>query len=359
MINTETLSRDWILHFKDQEATRKSDPALIEKMIFALYLLENLAQQNIRFVFKGGTSLVLLTKRSHRFSVDIDITTTMQRNELENAFHQIASQSIFESFTLDEPRSYANSKVPKAHYFFHYQSIIKPRKDYIMLDILFQQMQYPETKTIEIKSEWLNTSEPYIKVNTPSVNAILGDKLTAFAPNTTGVPYEKRKELEIVKQLFDVAKLIDLSDNFELTNTSFLQIAENEIRYRELSITPSDVLNDLFETALLIAARERNKGTQMEKFGEIKTGLLKISSYTINNPFRIEHATEAAAKAAWFAMKLKNHNFSPLKGYKPNMDLSAYHIENPAFQFLNKLKKSIKSAFYYWYHCLDETGQLN
>jgi len=358
MINTETLSRDWILHFKDQEATRKSDPALIEKMIFALYLLENLAQQNIRFVFKGGTSLVLLTKRSHRFSVDIDITTTMQRNELENAFHQIASQSIFESFTLDEPRSYEHSQVPKAHYFFYYQSAIKPRKDYVMLDILFQQMPYPDIKTIEIKSEWLNTSEPYINVNTPSVNAILGDKLTAFAPNTTGVPYRKRKELEIVKQLFDVAPLINLSDNYELTNTSFLQIAENEIRYRELSLTPAEVLDDVFETALLIASRERNKGIQMERFGEIKTGLLKISSYTINNPFRIEHATEAAAKAAWLAMKLKNHNFSPLKVYKPNMDLSAYHIENPAFQFLNKLKKSVKPAFYYWYHCLDETGQL-
>jgi hypothetical protein len=40
-------------------------------------------------------------------------------------------------------------------------------------------------------------------------NSILGDKLTAFAPNTTGIPYKKGKHIEIIKQLHDVSKLID------------------------------------------------------------------------------------------------------------------------------------------------------
>ena len=42
-----------------------------------------------------------------------------------------------------------------------------------------------------------------LKVNLPDKNCILGDKLTAFAPHTTGIPTGEDKELEIKKQLFD------------------------------------------------------------------------------------------------------------------------------------------------------------
>ena len=42
---------------------------------------------------------------------------------------------------------------------------------------------------------------------------ILGDKLTAFAPHTTGVPLGVGKSMEIAKQLFDAATLIDAMEN--------------------------------------------------------------------------------------------------------------------------------------------------
>ena len=41
---------------------------------------------------------------------------------------------------------------------------------------------------------------------------ILGDKLTAFAPNTTGIPYEKSglsRAMEIIKQLYDIGNLFE------------------------------------------------------------------------------------------------------------------------------------------------------
>jgi hypothetical protein len=41
------------------------------------------------------------------------------------------------------------------------------------------------------------------------VEAIAGDKLTAFAPTTTGIHYGQDKALEIIKQLFDVGILFD------------------------------------------------------------------------------------------------------------------------------------------------------
>lgn len=51
------------------------------------------------------------------------------------------------------------------------------------------------------------TEPEELTVNMPTLECLLGEKLTAFAPHTTGVPLGKKKELEIAKQLFDVAIL--------------------------------------------------------------------------------------------------------------------------------------------------------
>ena len=58
---------------------KKENPAadiqLLEKTIGALYLVESLVKENLEFIFKGGTSLVLLLNEIKRFSVDVDIIT--------------------------------------------------------------------------------------------------------------------------------------------------------------------------------------------------------------------------------------------------------------------------------------------
>ena len=70
---------------------KKENPAanlqLLEKTIGALYLVENLANNGLDFIFKGGTSLVLLLNDLKRFSVDVDIiasTTGLTLDEINN-----------------------------------------------------------------------------------------------------------------------------------------------------------------------------------------------------------------------------------------------------------------------------------
>ena len=57
MISHETFSAD---HIRDIQNRSKRDPALIERSIFALGLLEAIALSGLPFIFKGGTSLMLL-----------------------------------------------------------------------------------------------------------------------------------------------------------------------------------------------------------------------------------------------------------------------------------------------------------
>ncbi|RAZ94247.1 hypothetical protein DK853_36140, partial [Klebsiella oxytoca] len=73
------------------------------------------------------------------------------------------------------------------------------------------------------------------KIVMPSANCILGDKMTAFAPHTTGIPLGTKKELEIMKQLYDVATLSEIfTDQQELWETYDRVVAE-EIAFRDIA----------------------------------------------------------------------------------------------------------------------------
>ena len=77
----------------------------------------------------------------------------------------------------------------------------------------------PNAASIEIQSSLITLDGQATKVVCPSKECLLGDKLTAYAPHTTGIPYGKGKELEMAKQLFDVAALFDVSDDRMVRNT--------------------------------------------------------------------------------------------------------------------------------------------
>jgi len=352
MILKESYNRERISLFRKQKDFNKTDPAIIEKMIRALVLLEYLSESKLNFIFKGGTCLILLLKQANRFSIDIDILTSETRQNLENILNQIINNSDFTSYKLDEKRSY-KSGIPKAHYKFYWT---EDKKDYILLDILFEKHAYPQIIDAKIETDWLITQEPIIEVKVPSKESILGDKLTAFAPNTIGVPYGKSKETEIIKQLFDVSILIDEISNIETVHQSFYKIAQKEIKYRNLDITPDDVLEDIFSTALLLSKREKNTNEpDKSKFKELQSGLRSFNNFLIRGSFRIEHAIEASAKVAWFAMKLKYFDFSLIELYNSKTtELQEWNISDTNFNHIQKFKRNNKVAYYYWVECLNK-----
>ncbi len=71
MISEECLTIEWIKTASAQN--NSADKILVEKAIRALKLLEGLVDEKVEFVFKGGTSLMLLLESTKRLSIDIDI----------------------------------------------------------------------------------------------------------------------------------------------------------------------------------------------------------------------------------------------------------------------------------------------
>ena len=57
MIKEHCFSDEWLERFKKQKNHRRIDKIILEKMIYALHLLEQLKSNGLNFVFKGGDEL--------------------------------------------------------------------------------------------------------------------------------------------------------------------------------------------------------------------------------------------------------------------------------------------------------------
>jgi hypothetical protein len=349
MILAESFHPDWIHSHRERTGFKKINPPLVEKMIYALALVEALAASGLDFVFKGGTSLVLLLPSAGRFSIDIDIITQADRKEIENILDKICTGKPFLSFKLNEQRSYKPG-IPKAHYSLFYQSGLTAKEDHILLDILLDMHSYSSLQEMPVTSQWIQTDDTLIPVKVPTHESITGDKLTAFAPNTTGVPYNKGKELEIVKQLFDLGRLFHEIKNLEEVTASFDKTVIKEIIYREANYNRNDVLDDIIQTGLLIARRERNKSEpHASNFKEIQRGLLQFKPYQMNSFFRIDEAIISSAKAAYMAACIKMRAGSKLEIYQPEYSKQDFLIQQAEYNFLNKLQAE---PLFYWYKTL-------
>lgn len=345
MISPETFTLDWLQNVSNRFG-KKTDLKLLEKVVWALYLLEQLRQQDLGFVFKGGTALILYFENPQRLSIDIDIVMTRQPENLPDIFDTVVAQSQFINWTDDSDRK-SHQKVPVGHYKFYYTPGIGATEDEpILLDVLFAPVDYARLIEKPIVHPWLKVTEPTLTVILPDINCLLGDKLTAFAPNTTGILYSKNRPLEVMKQLFDMGLLFDQATDLSLTRLTFDRLAAQEIGFRQLSISPSDVLSDVFETALILTRRDMKE----PKFAFLQDGVKRLNNFIVSD-FRIEHAILDASKAAYLSRLLQDGT-TTIDRYQNPAQISDLQITDPMYRRLNKLRKVQPEAFFYWHQAI-------
>jgi len=245
MINNETHTLDWILNLKSKLGKR-IDPKLIEKVVWALTLLEQLKVNGLNFTFKGGTALLLATEKPKRFSIDIDIITEHSEKEIIAVLQKIKADKVFLDWEDDNNRKHTPD-APIGHFKTYYKSVVDGNIEPILLDLLYTPNPFPEVREVPIKHPWLSTSKEEVIITMPTFDAILGDKLTAFAPKTTGILYSKNRPIEIIKQLYDIAFLFDNITNLGIVRSSYNKVVKEEIGFRKLDITATEVLEDTWK----------------------------------------------------------------------------------------------------------------
>lgn len=354
MIHETTYTKEWILRKSNEykRGRKKADPTLIEKVTKALHLVEELAQTGLKFIFKGGTSLLLLLDQMHRFSIDIDIIIEKQMHEadLDKIINQIVDRSsVF--LRYEESVRSGTSEVPKAHYKILYRSVLYDEEHYILLDVLFGESQYAEVIEKSLDCSFAAYSEPSVLVSLPSIDSILGDKLTAYAPNTTGIPYGKNKELEIIKQLFDVGNLFDEIRDIKMVSKTFKKTAEQELVYRsrEHELSYEDVLDDIFHTSRIVSERGR---VQKDIYDQLLIGVKRIKDYIFSRNFILESAVNSASKAAYLSLLIK-HGITDIERFDSSINLRDYPIIQPDFRKFNTIMKFDPEAYFYWFKSIE------
>lgn len=342
MIKINSYNSEWIEKIKNNK--KKIDPILCEKMIRALALVEQLVVNNLQFVFKGGTSLILLVEKPQRFSIDIDINTEESKANLLTSLKKICSSELFKRFDENIRK---DSGIPKAHYKFYYNSVINNRENYILLDVLFDKHSYPELIDTPIKSNWIDTDDKITTVKTPSIDSITGDKLTVFAPNTSGIKYGIDKSMEIIKQLFDIGRLFNSLENIKIVEKSFKKIAEKELKYKKSSKTIDDVLKDIIATSLIVSKFPGGTNNDSLELKELMDGLSRFKSYPIDIKYRADDAILSAAKAALLSAKILTRDYEKIEKFSDKSE-----FEDPVFpkefSHIRKIKKRKIEAYYYW-----------
>ena len=317
MIHPDSRSLAWIEQVANENHVK--DLSLVEKAIRAFSLLEALVRSGCPLLFKGGTAEMLHMNSAKRLSIDIDIICppgTRLEDYLKvysNDYGFVDVELVDRVSRIDIPKKHA-----KYYYEVSYPSGIK--QDKILLDVLFEENHYTQVVSLPIQSPFLKTEGDPVMVNLPSYQDMLGDKLTAFAPHTTGIPFFKGARdcsMEIIKQLFDVASLFDRTYDLSITKETFRNLVTIELLYRNCdSLSLQDVLDDI---------------------------------YIHSENYNLDSAIINASKAAYLS-KLLEKGISEVQHFSANetSQLSDAIIKEPLPSKFNKFKKSNIEAFYYW-----------
>lgn len=344
MIRKECFAREWIETLRGR--FHYNDVNLIEKVIRAYSLVEMLCESGCPFIWKGGSCLMLLLGSGlHRLSIDVDIVCP-PGTDIEKYLARYSEYGFMDRETVE--REQRGTSVPKSHEKFHYRVAYlsqAERAESILLDVLYEDAQYEQVGSMKVDSPFILLNGEPLTVSVPSVNDILADKLTAFAPNTSGIPYYRKgvpKFVEVVKQLYDVGRLFDRMTDMEMVKKVFFRIVPVELAYKHISGDPAPVFQDIRDTALCLAAR--GKAGQGD-FDALQKGVTFIRPFMYQSKYYIEDAITDAAKAAYLATAIEK-GASAIQYFKHSS--GSPDLLPTVSNKLNKLRDILPEAFFYW-----------
>jgi hypothetical protein len=348
-LNRQCFDKAWI----ERESRRhRVGNTFFEKSLYAFELLGRLQQEGLDFVFKGGTSLLLRLPNPRRLSIDVDIVCREPSDRLVRILANCATDP-FAGF--DEDRRSHKRKLPRRrHWNFHFDSINPQgsREPYIILDVLEEDCLYPDVDEIEIRTPFF-TADHAIQVRVPTVDNLLADKLTTFAPATIGQGYDPDHPEKIVKHLFDIGELFNVASDVHVLQNVYGKLAAAEIGYRQGKWDARECLEDAIRTARLVTALAVSRDDlHPENAALLRLGIDQLAGHLLGIRFTTIDAAIAAGKAALLATVIKNGaTGTPIRDLRySNSKLASVRaaapLSDPVFI---KLAQVSPEAFYYWH----------
>ena len=211
-------------------------------------------------------------------------------------------------------------------------------------------------------TSFIEVEKPAV-VKIPSINCLLGDKLSAFAPSTIGVlykPYSRKtgeatepRPIRVIKQLFDVGELFAAADNLQVVAETYRNIFAEQNHYRGGGFTMEQALDDTLDAAYWLSQTDLLPKVENAKTEFFRNGRQSLSNHLLGTEFTFPRAQVAASRAALIASAIRAGKLdSPLAGLRtvpsdPGV-LKTLRIDG-ARNKLYKLRKINIEAFYNWH----------
>ena len=346
MLKEKCFELKWINDIKKNNNQLHS--VYVENTIYAFELLSELVKLGIDFVFKGGTSLLIHFLEPRRLSTDVDIIGDFDLtilNKIIERNHRFRKMQ-------EAVRSHNRPKIKNLE--FYYNTVIPGfAEQFVILDIVNIKPNYPNIVKKQIKCNLLETDEDLV-VKIPSVESLLGDKLTAFAPNMIGIPLEddQFRPVNVIKQLFDISLLFDSVSDLSEIYEAYKISHDLNCRIRNQKYEIDETLDDTINTCITLSSdgfSDRRNYAQII----ISKGCNRLNQFLIAETFSMQIAKKHSAKVALMATILKKKRFdlilSDLRFTKKKIDQLKNTELSSRYNKLAPLKESDVEAFYYWY----------
>ncbi len=358
MFPSFAFTEQWLR--KKAREMAKCDPQILEKSIHALALLGHLQEMGLPLTFRGGTSLLLHLPDIHRLSIDIDIMSPVKGQDLEKVLAGVATKPPF--IRMEESVRDGTRLPKRRHFIFFYNSTLNIQGKFppsVILDVVEEGDEIHTLVSKPITTGFLK-AEREVLVRLPTVESLLGDKLTAFAPTTTGVPLRRRDGsngdvVQVVKQLFDVGILFDHAQDGEDLAKTYQRAQAKEAGYRGGQFTLDVTLEDTIAAALAASPTKPKVQARFPDYPLLRRGFQGMASH-LTKKFSEDDFRSAAAKAAALAAYLKLGvplDFEKLR-YTGSPEqlaiIKAGSFNTTAWDWLDGLKQINPAAYHYWQH---------
>lgn len=341
------------------------EPKMVEKAQMCLEYVAQLEANGGQFLFKGGSAVqLLLPEGTGRLSIDVDLAANPAT--LIPVMEKVATRFEGRAFTYSEKDSSGEVK----RFGIRHPTFIEEKPGVTGTILLELFPEHPDYKTQRIR---LNTSfyRSSVEVEVPTLNSMLGDKLTCIGPNTIGVPVDDDHRLSNMKHIYDISSLFNLCNDFGEIYYAYLACVEVQNHFRKTAFSLPECTKDLFDFALVTAldaeAAKREGGEKARMHRLILGGMMDIGQFLPRNTsISRSKLTEMGAKLAVCARLLERVNdgaFSPDKATRVVAKLRGYveaNYQNRALMesLIGKLREIPEARSINWMNMLGSPRAL-
>jgi len=232
----------------------------LEKAIFSLEYLAQLQKEGLDFVFKGGSAIqVVLQSRWARLSVDADICSGISEKELLEVMGNIHKKFDRTAFSFRVRGRSEDGAVPFYKYILEAPPIVTAGGvRSFLLDVMGVRPNYATTK-IALKTPFFDSDA---SITTPTIGALLGDKLSTIGPNTAGRHLaDSRNGVEYAKHFYDIKSLQDADFDFDDCYSAFHEAIELQSKIRKKKFSVGECCEDMSFTCK-VASLSQSIGEQ-------------------------------------------------------------------------------------------------